>query len=202
MPSSPKIPKKKILDTALNILRRNGYGAVNIKAIAEALNSSTQPVSWQFGNMENFRIALTQTALEYAIEKTKPPESISAFAAFREIGRRYLDLAFDEPRLFRFVFLGEGGRRDFGMFSMLDSDRNEHLLNPMTSDFGISRAEAENFMRTMVIYTFGLCTLASMGEIKLPRAEAHRRHLEIGITYLAALGVQRSVIEKMLNLEC
>lgn len=68
MPSSPKIPKEMILNAALTMLIRDGYSALNIKALAEELHCSTQPISRHFGNMEgferNWRISLCLTHLK------------------------------------------------------------------------------------------------------------------------------------------
>ena len=192
MPSSPKIPKDLILKTALQMLIRSGNAAITIQSVAKELKSSTQPLSWQFGNMENFRIALAETALAYAVEKTTPRKAKSAYAAFKEIGERYLNLAFDEPNLFRFLFLGESGiHREFSMFSMLDGKRNERLLEPMMHEFNISRGDAENFMRTMVVYTHGLATLTATHGLKWSREDAFCRMNESGIRFLQSLGVSR-----------
>ena len=68
MPSNPKIPKDMILKAALELLIESGYGNVTIKAVAKRLNSSTQPISWHFGNMEGFRKALAEYAISYAIK--------------------------------------------------------------------------------------------------------------------------------------
>ena len=48
MPSSPKIPKELILEYALKMLIRDGYAALNIKALAKEIGCSTQPISWHF----------------------------------------------------------------------------------------------------------------------------------------------------------
>ena len=64
-----KITKEKILDTALRLLIRDGYKKVTIKTIANEIGCSTQPISWTFGNMENFRIALAEYALQYVNKK-------------------------------------------------------------------------------------------------------------------------------------
>ncbi len=69
MPSSPKIPKETILKHALEMLIQDGYSSINIKTLAKKIGCSTQPISWHFGNMENFRSALTEYALHYANEK-------------------------------------------------------------------------------------------------------------------------------------
>ena len=55
MPRSVQITKEKILTAALDVLIREGYSAVSIKSIARELNCSTQPIAWQFGNMDNMR---------------------------------------------------------------------------------------------------------------------------------------------------
>jgi len=69
MPSSPKVPKEKILKAALDLLIREGYGAINIKALAKEIGCSTQPISWHFGNMDGLRRSLTEHALTYAYGK-------------------------------------------------------------------------------------------------------------------------------------
>lgn len=195
MPSSPKIPKELILKTALQMLIRSGNAAITIQSVAKELKSSTQPLSWQFGNMENFRVALAETALAYAVELTTPRKAKNAYAAFKEIGERYLTLAFDAPHLFRFLFLGESGvPREFRMFSMLDAKRNESLLEPMMQELHITRSDAENFMQTMVIYTHGLATLAATHGLKCRKEEAYAQMRECGIRFLRSLQVPESLI--------
>ena len=48
MPSSPKIKKEDMLQAALELVSKNGYAALNIKAVAGELGCSTAPISWQF----------------------------------------------------------------------------------------------------------------------------------------------------------
>lgn len=94
------------------------------------------------------------------------------------------------------MFLGESGlHREFHMFSMLDSKRNESLLDPMMKDFNITREAAEEFMRTMVVYAHGLATLAATHVIQCSREEAHRRLAETGIRVLRSFGVSRQAVE-------
>ena len=55
MPSSPKIKKEDMLQAALELVSRDGYAALNIKAVARELGCSTAPISWQFGGMDCVR---------------------------------------------------------------------------------------------------------------------------------------------------
>jgi hydrogenase maturation factor len=67
MPSSPKVQKELILKTAMELLIREGYAAINIKTVANELGCSTQPISRQFGSMDGFRKEL----LTYCISQMK-----------------------------------------------------------------------------------------------------------------------------------
>ncbi len=108
MPTSPKIPKETILQHALDMLIRDGYSSINIKTLAKRIGCSTQPISWHFGNMENFRNALTEYALDYANEKML--SASEGMSAFSNVGIGYINLAFDEPNLFRYLYMsGESG---------------------------------------------------------------------------------------------
>lgn len=50
-----QVTKEMILTTALKLLREQGYEAVNIKQLAQALGCSTQPVYLSFSGMDQLR---------------------------------------------------------------------------------------------------------------------------------------------------
>ena len=122
MPRSVQITKEKILTAALDVLIRDGYSAVSIKSIARELNCSTQPIAWQFGNMDNMREALTMEAVTYANKKMMPT-STDCIEAFWQIGYGYINLAFDTPNLFRFVYMGERKNYCMGGFNSILTDK-------------------------------------------------------------------------------
>ena len=64
MPAKKQVTKEKILRAALQLLREQGYEAVNIKQLAQTLDCSTQPVYLSFSGMEELRSALTPLAAE------------------------------------------------------------------------------------------------------------------------------------------
>ena len=66
MPRQVQITKDRILKAAMDVLIRDGFSAVNIKSVAKELGCSTQPIAWQFGNMDNMRKALAKGAVAYA----------------------------------------------------------------------------------------------------------------------------------------
>ena len=55
MPPKVKISKEDILQTAIELVRKGGEEAVNARAIAGALNCSTQPIFSNFASMEELQ---------------------------------------------------------------------------------------------------------------------------------------------------
>ena len=55
MPPKVRITKEDIIHTAVEIVRRDGTGAINARVIAKELNCSTQPVFSNFATMEDLR---------------------------------------------------------------------------------------------------------------------------------------------------
>ena len=62
MPPKIKITKTDIIDTALNLVRKDGEQAINARSIASALNCSTQPIFSNFAAMDDLRSAVRDAA--------------------------------------------------------------------------------------------------------------------------------------------
>lgn len=167
--SRPKIPRDMILQAALDLLIERGYNSVTIKAVAEKLNSSTQPISWHFGNMDGFRNALAVYALSYANEKMKAT-SENSVTAFTEVGNAYVDIAFDMPNLFRYLYLDGGSGYCVGTFeTFLSAVSNPDLVRRAADFFAISEEKASEYLTNTVIYSHGLLSLVVAGVLKVDR---------------------------------
>jgi AcrR family transcriptional regulator len=172
MPSSPKIPKETILQHALEMLIQNGYASINIKALAKRIGCSTQPISWHFGNMENFRNALTEYALDYANKKML--SASEGMSAFSNVGIGYIDIAFDEPNLFRYLYMsGESGYYAGGFDIFTTADVNSAMIEQIAKQLGISADKVNDFFRNTIIYTHGLACFVVSGLIKATKEELY-----------------------------
>lgn len=172
MPSSPKIPKETILQYALEMLIQNGYASINIKALAKRIGCSTQPISWHFGNMENFRNALTEYALDYANKKML--SASEGMSAFSNVGIGYIDIAFDEPNLFRYLYMsGESGYYAGGFDIFTTADANSAMIEQIAKQLGISADKVNDFFRNTIIYTHGLACFVVSGLIKATKEELY-----------------------------
>lgn len=196
MPSSPKIPKELILENALKMLIREGYSALNIKALAREIGCSTQPISWHFGNMDGLRKALADYALMYANEKMRPSVD-DAINAFEQVGRAYIKIALNEPNLFQFVFLNGSGCYSMGNAEMLTQD-NDHveLIKMIADKFQISEQNAGQYLQDTVLYTHGLATYIATGMMCMSEKEIMALINRAGNTFLMQAGVNLKEAEQ------
>lgn len=187
MPSSPKIPKELILENALTMLIREGYAALNIKALAKEIGCSTQPISWHFGNMDGLREALAQEALRYANQKLTP-QSENFIEAFLQIGFAYVNMAFDEANLFRFIYMGESKQYCRGGFSSILTDKgNAALIEGLSQYLHADKNEVGKFVQRMVVYTHGIASLIAVGVLQGTKEEVYKMISEMGIDLLSKL---------------
>lgn len=200
MPRKIQISKEKILEAALELLIREGYASVNIKSIAKELNCSTQPISWHFGNMEGLRKALVQVAVEY-VNKKMVSDADNYIEAFWNVGCAYIKLAFDEPNLFRYIYMGESDlyyRGDVG--SILTDEGNIVLIEGMAQYLKISTQAAGCLMQRMIIYVHGIVSLVVAGVLKSTKEEVYSMMYEFGKDLLFLSGTELDVESVMLNI--
>ncbi len=200
MPRSVQITKEKILTAALDVLICNGYSAVNIKSIAKELKCSTQPIAWQFGNMDNMREALTQEAVTYANKKMMPT-STNCIEAFWQIGYAYINLAFDTPNLFRFVYMGESKNYCRGGFdSILTDSGNAVLIDKLCQDLDISREQANMLFQRMIVYTHGIVSLVVAGVLNCTKEQVYSIVKDFGSDLLSLTDVNLDIGTIMPNI--
>ncbi len=193
MPRSVQITKEKILKAALDILIRDGYSAVNIKSIAKELECSTQPIAWQFGNMDSMREALTQEAVTYANQKMMPA-STNCIEAFWQIGYAYINLAFDTPNLFRFVYMGESKNYCRGGFNSILTDRgNAVWIDKLYQYLNISREQADILFQRMIVYTHGIVSLVVAGVLNCTREQVRSIVKDFGSDLLSLTGTNLDI---------
>lgn len=189
MARKTQISKEVILETALKMLIRDGYSAVNIKTLSREIGCSTQPLVWHFDNMEGLRKALADYALIYANEKMRPSAN-SAVNAFEQVGRAYIKMALHEPNLFQFVFLNGSGCYPTGNANMLtEDDDHAKLIKMIAKEFQISEQSAGEYLQNTVIYTHGLATFISTGIMSMSEEEIMSLIKQAESNFLIQVGV-------------
>ncbi len=163
MPSSPKIQKEVILKTAMDLLIREGYGAINIKTVATELGCSTQPISRQFGSMDGFRKEL----LTYCIYQMKPffcvtGDRVSEIVT--GIAKGYVTLAFDFPNLYKYFYMSEHEEEKMStLVQNLRSDNYSKIIEMLHEEYAMSEAHAKEYMSNLNFYVHGIASYVAVG---------------------------------------
>ena len=156
-----RISKDIILQAALNMLIRDGYSSINIKTLAKEIGCSTQPIVWHFDNMEGLRVALSEYAIAYA--KNKLDTNVSnAVEAFEHTGRAYVDMAVNEPNLFRFLYLGENKKDSINNFeTIITNKNNSEQIRKIAEYLGIPEENVSRYLQNTIVYAHGVATLVA-----------------------------------------
>ncbi len=169
MPSSPKVQKETILETALKMLIRDGYSAINIKSVADEIGCSTQPISRQFGSMDGLRKELLNYCLEY-LKTIFCLKGENAFDIVMGIAQGYIDLAFDYPNLYKYLYLSEQDGEKMGtLVRSLRATNYDKVLKMLEEEYSISEEAANNYIRNMDFYVHGIASYIAVdfvGEAK------------------------------------
>lgn len=100
MPAKEQITKK--LNTALKLLKEQGYSVVNIEQPAKEMGCFTQPVYLSFSRMEELRQELIPLAVAEFGSYMKSRSENGAVCLY---GMQYISFAREESRLFCFLFM-------------------------------------------------------------------------------------------------
>lgn len=185
-----QISKETMLQAAYEILVEEGYSMVNIKTVASRVGCSTQPISWQFGNMLNMREELYKYSMEKLFEGLNARLSkLNAVEAFFETGKIYISNAIDHPNVFKFLCVD--GANDLSIkdrsFESLLGD--EFIKEMLSKELSLPREKVDRIVADVVIYTHGLATMLLWDSFLLDRKTAFQMIYDQGVMCFTKYGV-------------
>ncbi len=105
MPPKVKITKEDIIKTAIELVRANGEHAIGARAIAAALDCSTQPIFSNFATMEELRGAVLEAAYCIYADFLKKEAESGNYPEYKAYGMAYIRFAMEERELFKLLFM-------------------------------------------------------------------------------------------------
>ncbi len=105
MPPKVKITKEDIIKTAVELVRANGERSINARAIAAALNCSTQPVFSNFATMDKLQEAVIVAAYDRYLGFLKSEVESGRYPPYKAFGMAYIRFAKEEKELFKRLFM-------------------------------------------------------------------------------------------------
>ena len=137
MPPKVRITKEEIMNTAVELVRENGESAMNARALASALQCSTQPIFSNFSTMEKLREEVIIAAYERYLGFLKSELESGKYPQYKSFGMAYIRFAKDEKELFKLLFMRDRTGED----TVFSTDFEESVQMIMKAN-GVTRERA------------------------------------------------------------
>ena len=159
MPKKPTTTKEAMIEGAFQLVRDKGHEYLTARNLAVFLGCSTQPIMYQFPNLDTLR------ELTYQKADAFHSEYILSGGELIEIGLRYIRFAEEEPHLFRFLF--QTGRfSGSSLEEMIRSPETAGLLGAVSSEEGLSTEDAAVFFEPLAAIVHGYASLIANNAMK------------------------------------
>ena len=159
VPKKPTTTKEAMIEGAFQLVREKGHEFLTVRNLAAFLGCSTQPVMYQFPNLDALK------DLTYQKADVFHSEFILAGGDLLEIGLRYIRFAEEEPQLFRFLF--QSGRfSGSSMEDLIRSPEAADILAAVSEKEGLSAEGAAAFFEPLAAVVHGYASLIANNAIK------------------------------------
>ena len=162
MPPKVKITKEDIVKTATQLVRESGESAINARAIANALNCSTQPIFCNFASMDELRDAVALNAYNIYTDFIKTEVESGKYPPYKAFGMAYVRFAKEEKELFKVLFMRARTEKSF----VPTKDFDESVEMIMKTN-GVSRESAELMHLEMWTCVHGIGTILATSFLEL-----------------------------------
>ena len=162
MPPKVKITKDEIIQTSIELIRKDGVEAINARNIASALGCSTQPLFSNFATMDELQIAVIEAAHNLYLGFLKREVESGEYPPYKAFGMAYIRFAKEEKELFKLLFMCD--RQEKKLVKTVDFGASVEMIMKAN---GISRERAELMHMEMWICVHGIGTMLATSFFEL-----------------------------------
>lgn len=186
MPPNAKFTKNEIIDTALNIVKTDGFGALTSRELGAHLGSSTRPIFTVFKNMDEVQQAVIKSAK--TLYKEYINKGLAGEHPFKGVGTQYILFSVNEPKLFQLLFMTEQPQIPdlSGVLPLIEESYDEILLS-IQNEYQISKSLAEKLYYHLWIYTHGIATLCATKMCRFTGTEISLMITEVFMSVLKSI---------------
>lgn len=176
-----RITKEMIVNAAFEIARKSGMEQVMVKNIADKIGCSVQPIYSYCKNMDGLRQNVVEQVNNFIQEYIA--SHIDENDLFRSTGKSYIQLAKEEPCLFK-IFILHQRKGISSLNDLYQAEANPHTAEFIADKLHISLLQAKQLHLNMLIYTIGIGTIFS---VTMPGISADEIYTQQEIAYKAFL---------------
>lgn len=185
MSATKKITKDMIVDAALEIFRAEEFDAVTSRRVAFKLGCSTQPIYFEYKNMDELKNDIVKKVVGQLNEifssvsnegKEEPDEFV-----YRSFGLSFLKFVQADPFVFRQIYIVDGkiGRQ-------VDNLRMPIILDILENKYGYKKETALAIHKMASCSLMGMAVFVSSGYKKISEDEMQKN---LGILFASICSV-------------
>lgn len=183
MPPKAKFSKDEIIETALNIVRTEGFPFLTARALGNKLGSSARPIFTVFQNMEEVQQGVVEAAKKLYADYVR--KGLSEELPFKGVGTQYILFATQEPKLFQMLFMKEQENvPNFSGILPLIEENYEKILFSIQSGYHMDRTSAEKLYQHLWVYTHGIATLCATKMCQFTESQIGEMMSEVFVSLL------------------
>jgi AcrR family transcriptional regulator len=156
MPPKIKVDKKKIIDAALEIVRKKGRSALNARSVADMLGCSTQPIFSNYANMDDLKLDVVKRAYDRYLEFREAESASGKYPIYKASGMAYIRFAVEENELFKLLFMS--GAEELSGYEDSKKDWSNTVVG-VASTISIPEKSAEMFHFEMWMFVHGIAVM-------------------------------------------
>ena len=169
MPPKTKITRQMILDASMQVVREEGIGALNVRAIAVRLHCSTQPIMYHFATMNDLKEEIYRIADENHTTYIMNVDFNGPMNPCFAIGRNYIRFAVETPNLFRFLFQTDRFANS-RLVKILEDDKLSYVFATVADRAGLTSEEARKAFAATFYAIHGIASLLANNSVKYEEA--------------------------------
>ena len=162
MPPKVKITKQDIINTSIELVRKNGAEAINARAIAALLSCSTQPVFSNFSTMEELQHETMLGAYGIYLDFINSEIESKKYPQYKAFGMAYIRFAEQEKELFKLLFMCDRDGKE-----IVPGPDFDEAIEVIMSATGLSREKATLLHLEMWTFVHGIGTMLATSYLSL-----------------------------------
>lgn len=167
MPPKTKITRGMIVGAGFEIVREKGFESLTVRAIAERIGCSTQPILYGFKTAEEIKRAVYDKANLFHTEYLTEPGGANGIML--GIGLNYIRFAVHEPNLFRFLFQS-GYAAEGSLPEMVESEELLPVLGMMSGAMKLSLERTKRVFLTIAMFAHGYASIMANNSLEYDEA--------------------------------
>lgn len=141
-----------MIEGAFRLVREQGYEALTARNLASFLGCSTQPIMYQFPDLDDLRDKTYQKADKFH------SEYILAGGDLLEMGLRYVRFAKEEPLLFKFLFQSDRFS-GLSLEDLIRAPETADVLSAVSAEAELPPEDAAAFFEPLAALVHGYASL-------------------------------------------